>query len=105
MVLTYKNKFNKKYGFDKDESHSIEEIAKITGYSKKHLEMIVEKGKGAYYSNPTSVRPTVKSSEQWGMARLYSAIMGGKASRVDASHLIKGKGICDNCIKSLNNYS
>jgi len=90
MVLSYKNKFNAKYGFNKDQSHSIAEIAKITGYSKKHLEIIVKKGEGAYYSNPTSVRKSVKSPEQWSMARLYSAIMGGKASRVDASHLIKG---------------
>ena len=97
MVLTYKNKFNKKYGFDKDESHSIAEIAKITGYQKKHLEMIVNKGEGAYYSNPSSVRKNVKSPEQWGIARLYSAVMGGKASRVDADHLIKGGYICNNC--------
>ena len=34
MVLTYKNKFNLKYGFDKNASHSIDEIAKLTGYLK-----------------------------------------------------------------------
>jgi len=91
MVVTYKNKFNLKYGFDKDKSHSISEISKITGYKKQHLEIIFEKGKGAYYSNPSSVRPTVKSPEQWGMARIYSAVMKGKASIVDAAHLIKVK--------------
>ena len=32
MVLTYKQKFNKKYGFEKDKSHSISDISKITGY-------------------------------------------------------------------------
>lgn len=32
MVETYKNKFNKKYGFAKDESHSLPEISKLTGY-------------------------------------------------------------------------
>lgn len=31
MVFTYKQRFNKKYGFQKDESHSLKEIAKITG--------------------------------------------------------------------------
>lgn len=89
MVLTYKNRFNLKYGFKKDEAHSIAEISKITGYKKSGLETIVEKGKGAFFSNPSSVRPIVKSPDQWGKARLYSAVMGGKAARIDASHLIK----------------
>ena len=89
MVLTYKNKFNMKYGFPKDEPHSIAEVAKITGYQLKHLKIIFNKGIGAYHTNPESVRPTVLSPEQWAMARIYSAVMGGKASKVDASHLIK----------------
>ncbi len=89
MVLTYKNKFNLKYGLPKDTSHTLSQISKLTGYKKSGLETILEKGKGAYFSNPTSVRPQVKSPEQWGMARIYSAVMGGKASRIDAAHLIK----------------
>jgi hypothetical protein len=89
MVQTYKQKFNLKYNFPKDESHSIPEIARLTGYKVGGLRKIVEKGKGAFFSNPSSVRPMVRSPEQWGMARLYSAVMGGKASRVDASHLVK----------------
>ena len=32
MVLTFKQKFNKKYGFPLNEPHSIEEISDITGY-------------------------------------------------------------------------
>jgi len=87
-IITYRNKFNKKYGFEKDESHTISEISKITGYKKQGLETILEKGKGAYFSNHQSVRPSVKSPEQWGMARIYSAVMGGKAKRVDKAHLI-----------------
>lgn len=89
MVLTYKMKFNKKYGFPKDEPHSIAEIAKITGYKKSGLQTIVQKGRGAFFSNSSSVRPFIKSPDEWGKARLYSAVMGGKASKVDASHLIK----------------
>lgn len=89
MVETYKNKFNKKYGFPKDTAHSVADISKITGFKQSGLETIVEKGKGAYFTNPESVRPSVKSPEQWGMARLYSAIMGGKSRRIDASHLVK----------------
>jgi hypothetical protein len=89
MVLTYKHKFNKKYGFPKDTSHSISQIAKITGYKKSSLETILEKGKGAFYSNPSSVRPNVTDPTHWGLSRIYSAVMGGKASRIDAAHLIK----------------
>jgi hypothetical protein len=89
MVLTYKNKFNKKYGFEKDAAHSLADIAKLTGYKLSGLKTIFSKGQGAYYSNPSSVRPNVKSAEQWSYARIYSAVMGGKAAVVDASHLIK----------------
>lgn len=89
MVITYKNKFNNKYGFPKDETHSIDEIAKITGYKKSGLDTIFSKGIGAYKTNPASVRPSVKSSEQWAYARVYSAVMGGAAASVDANHLIK----------------
>lgn len=86
--LSYKNKFNIMYGFDKDASHSIAEISKLTGYKRSGLQTIYDKGIGAYKTNPESVRPQVKSPEQWAMARIYSAVMGGKASKIDASHLI-----------------
>jgi len=89
MVLTYKQKFNKKYGFSKDEPHSIKEIAQITGYCAGQLQIIFNKAIGAYKTNPSSVRPTVTSPEQWAYARIYSAVMGGKASVIDKIHLIK----------------
>jgi len=81
--LTYKQKFNRKYGFAKNESHSIKEIAKLSGITLSNARKIVQKGKGAYFSNPQSVRPNVKSPTQWGIARLYSAVMGGKAKKID----------------------
>ena len=89
MVLTYRNKFNIKYGFKKDESHSLKDIAKLTGYKLSGLQTIYNKGIGAFKTNPQSVRPSVKSPEQWSFGRVYSAVMGGKASKIDASHLIK----------------
>jgi hypothetical protein len=89
MVETYKNKFNKKYGFTKDASHTLSEISKLTGYKLSGLKTIVDKGEGAFYSNPQSVRPHVKNPTQWGLARVYSAVMGGKAAKVDEAHLIK----------------
>jgi hypothetical protein len=89
MVFTYKQKFNKKYGFNKDESHSLVEISKLTGYKLPGLKIIFDKGVGAYKTNPQSVRPNVKSPEQWAYARVYSAVMGGKTARIDKAHLIK----------------
>tara|TARA_R110000868_G_scaffold78009_1_gene222996 strand:- start:3037 stop:3309 length:273 start_codon:yes stop_codon:yes gene_type:complete len=89
MVVTYKNKFNAKYGFAKDAPHSIAEIAKLTGYKKSGLEIIYAKGVGAFKTNRAAVRPSVTSPEAWAMARIYSSVMGGKAARVDKAHLIK----------------
>lgn len=88
MVLTYKQKFNLKYGFKKDEPHSIKEIAKITGYKQKGLEVIYAKGVGAFKTNRQAVRPQIKSPEQWAMARLYASINPeSKAYKVDKVHL------------------
>ena len=89
MPLTYRQKFNAKYGFERDDSHSLAEISRVTGYKLAGLKTIQSKGEGAYFSNPESVRPQVKSATQWGVARVYSAVMGGKAANIDAAHLIK----------------
>jgi len=89
MVQTYKNKFNAKYGFPKDTSHTLADIARLTGYKLSGLKTIYSKGEGAYFSNPESVRSVVKSPQQWAMARIYSAVMSGKAAKIDAPHLIK----------------
>lgn len=89
MTLTWKQKYNRKYGFKKDQSHSLSAISKTTGYKLSGLKTIKKKGEGAFYSNPQSVRKSVSSATQWGIARVYSAVMGGKAARVDKSHLIK----------------
>ena len=82
-MLTYKQKFNRKYGFKKDESHSIKEIASLSKITYRNALKIVKKGEGAYFSNPGSVRKQVTSARQWGISRLYSAIMGGKAAKID----------------------
>tara|TARA_R110002012_G_scaffold13216_3_gene57155 strand:+ start:793 stop:1308 length:516 start_codon:yes stop_codon:yes gene_type:complete len=87
VALTYKQKFNKKYGFAKDKAHSLKDISRITGISYKGIKQIFEKGEGAFYSNPQSVRKFVKSPQQWAYARVYSAVMGGKASKVDKKEL------------------
>jgi hypothetical protein len=88
-VVTYKNKFNKRYGFTKDQAHSLKEISKITGYKLSGLQTIFNKGVGAFRTNRSAVRPNVKSPDQWAIARVYSAVMGGKAAVVDKNHLVK----------------
>ena len=90
MVETYKNKFNKKYGFPINKSHSIKDISKITGYKLSGLKTIYNKGMGAYKTNPQSVRKNVKSPNQWAMARIYASVdKSSKSYKVDKSHLIK----------------
>jgi len=88
--LTYKVQFNRKYGFPDDEPHSIEEIAKITGYELKGIKTIFERGEGAFYNNPESVRKGITSPQQWAYARLYAAVNeNSKAHEVDKMFLIK----------------
>lgn len=65
------------------------ELSQKTGCSVSALKQIVRKGEGAYYSSGSRPNQTPQS---WGLARLASAITGGKASKVDY-HIIK-KG-CD----------
>tara|TARA_B100001057_G_C22869751_1_gene958208 strand:- start:1618 stop:4941 length:3324 start_codon:yes stop_codon:yes gene_type:complete len=103
-VKTYRDKYNEKYGYAKGSSHSLKEISKKTGVSMKGLQKIYDKGVGARKTNPQSVRSLdgVKrggkslkgkmSAEQWAMGRVYSAVMGGKASKVDAKELKMEKG-------------
>ena len=91
-MATWKEKFNKKYNHKKDASHSLSDVSKETGVSKKGLQQIYNKGIGAYKTNPQSVRPNVTSKEQWAMARVYSSVMGGKASIIDKKELKMAKG-------------
>ena len=83
MVKTYKQKFNAKHKQPKDKSNSIKDIAKKSGIKYSNALKIVKKGEGAFYSNPSSVRPFVKSPRRWGISRLYSAVGGGKAAKID----------------------
>jgi len=93
MAKTYKEKFNKKHGQPLQTSNSVAKIARLSGISTAKANQIVKKGMGTYRTNPQSVRPQVKSARQWGIARLYSAVMGGKAAKVDAKELGKKKKV------------
>ena len=89
-MVSYKNKFNRKYGQDKDKSNSLSDISRLTGFKRSGLQTIYNKGVGAYKTNRASVRPTVKSKEQWAMARVYAAVNpSSKAHKIDKIHLVK----------------
>jgi len=88
MTLTYKQKFNKKYGFKKDEPHNLKEIAKITGYKYKGIKTVFEKGEGAFETAGPS-RPNMQK-QQWAYARVYAALdPKSKAHKIDKIHLKK----------------
>ena len=92
MVLTYKNKFNLKYGFDKDESHSLKEISDITRFKLSGLQTIFNRGIGAFRNNPSSVRHNIKSEDRWAYARVYAALdSSSRAHKIDKMFLIKKK--------------
>ena len=107
---TNKEKFNKKYGFKRDEGHSKSEISRITGISKSILDKVYDRGVGARKSNPSSVRSATTgkkvggrslegkmSAEQWAMGRVYAFVMKspgtwGKADK-DLAEKVKQKKI------------
>ena len=64
-----------------------DKLARVTGCSKSALQKIISKGEGAYFSSGSRPNQTAQS---WGLARLASAITGGKAAAVDYSILEKG---------------
>ena len=78
---TNKQKFNKKYKQKKDQPNSKKDISKLTGIPIKILDEVYDRGLGAYRTNPQSVRPSVKSPQQWAMARVYSFVVKGPTWR------------------------
>lgn len=89
MTLTYKQKFNKKYGQPLNKSNSLSDISRLTGFKKSGLQTIYNKGTGAFRTNPQSVRPNM-TKESWSMARVYASInKSSKAYKIDKKHLIK----------------
>lgn len=101
MVLTNRQKYNKKYGFPRDASHSLADIASKTGVSKAILDKVYDRGLGARITNPESVRSVSgkkiggkslkgkMSGPQWGQARVYSFVMGGKTQKTADADLWK----------------
>jgi len=88
-MSTYKQKFNKKYKQPLNQSNSLSDISRLTGYKKSGLQTIYNKGVGAFKTNPQSVRPNM-TKESWGQSRVYAAINPkSKAHKIDKIHLKK----------------
>ncbi len=66
---------------NKVEEHNKEVDATHKKATVSMLEKVYDRGVGAYKTNPSSVRPSVKSPEQWAMARVGSFLYALKNER------------------------
>ena len=103
-MVTFKQKFNKKFNQPINQANSLNDIARLTKINKKILQQVFNRGIGAYKSSPSSVRsksgekkaggfsPANRmSKEQWAIARVYGFV-GNNPKQV-------GKGKPDNDLK------
>ena len=49
--MTYKQRFNKEFDFDKDEEHSLKDLSKITFIPLPISKEVYNRGEGAYSSS------------------------------------------------------
>jgi hypothetical protein len=88
MPIINSREFKKKHGVSPDESLSLTQIAKLSGFPRGALQEVFNRGVGAARTNPESVRmkgsfkkdPSAPrsaklSDEQWAYARVYSFVM------------------------------
>lgn len=75
MPVINSKEFKLKHNIKPTESLSLEDISRLSKMPLKALKEVYNKGIGAYKTNPSSVRPQVKSAEQWAYARIYSFVM------------------------------
>jgi hypothetical protein len=103
-LSSYKSK-KSKHVLNAEKMYNVEsiqpnkELAEKTKCSVDALEKIVNKGAGAYFSSGS--RPN-QTGQSWGIARLASAITGGKASLIDYSILNTGCRSTSKALKLAN---
>jgi len=94
--MTRRENFLKSKGLSTDKSYSLKELSKIAGVPISTLQVVYNRGVGAYKTNPESVRMqgsfekgvdaplSMKlSKEQWAMARVYSFLDGNPKHDTD----------------------
>jgi hypothetical protein len=74
MVVFNSVAFKRKHNLPPSEGLSLGEIARLSGMPRPALQEVYNRGIGAYKTNPSSVRPQVKSPEQWALGRVYSFV-------------------------------
>lgn len=89
-VKSFKNKksshvSNAKKMYNIDNLNNLHKLSQKTKCTQNGLRHIMRKGEGAYFSSGSRPNQTPQS---WGVARLGSAITGGKSSIVDY-HILK----------------
>lgn len=90
MVVNSKA-FKKLHNIPLNYGLSLKEISLLSSFPVKALKEVFEKGVGAFYSSPNSIRPNVKSAEQWGLGRVYSFVMMRKTTFYGADRHIAEK--------------
>lgn len=69
----FTNEFNKTY--PNLTSKKLKDLQKYFRVKGKDINDVYDRGIGAYYNNPSSVRESVDNSNQWAMARVYKFIL------------------------------
>jgi hypothetical protein len=92
--MTHRENFLRKHDMV-DQSYSLKKLSNVSGYSERTLQIVYNRGIGAYKTNPESVRikgsfkkgpapMSMKlSKEQWAMARVYSFLDGNPKHDAD----------------------
>lgn len=69
----FTNEFNKKYPYLKD--RKLKDLQKAFRVKSKDINEVYDRGIGAYYNNPSSVRKTVDNPQQWSYARVFKFLL------------------------------
>ena len=80
MPTINSKEFKKLHNIPVNTPLSLKDISELSDMPLNALNEVYDKGYGAYYTNPTSVRPQVSSAEQWAVARVYSFVMRRKST-------------------------
>jgi len=101
MVVTNKQKFNKKYKQPLKTANGKDDISRLTGIPMKILDEVYDRGLAAHKNNPQSVRSlsgkkiggkSLKgkmSAQAWSMSRIYSFVMKGKTYKTADKDIAK----------------
>jgi hypothetical protein len=102
--MTYRKQFLKKYSLPEKTSLSINDISALTGIPDEALQLVYNRGIGAWKSNPQSVRTkdtfekdpskprkAKLGKEAWAMARVYAFVAKAPQVYKEADNDIREK--------------